>query len=266
MDQALHPAPSRPRQAAALWIVLAGFAAAFAVGLALRLAGMSSDLAMLLPPIAALTAWFLVARRPWRELGLPRSRPGPGWRWGLVAYALAAAYALAVLLILVPGGLADAPMDASRILQAALMVVLVAGVATGLAEEVAIRGVLLTLLRERIGAVLAIAASAVLFAIMHIPNMLGWGLEPLGMLSALLGLAAVGGALGYLVVRTGSLWMAIGWHAGANGAGVGGSALTGVGRRDADPLVDLLATLGEAVAILLLAELVHRRRSRRVQS
>lgn len=74
----------------------------------------------------------------------------------------------------------------------------------GLTEELLLRGYLLTGLRAKLGTASAVVATAALFALMH--------LEPIHMLLVL----PAGVFLGYLVVRTGSLYPAIVAHAANN--------------------------------------------------
>lgn len=103
-------------------------------------------------------------------------------------------------------------------------------------------GALLTLLRERIAVVWAIAATSVVFAVLHVPIILGRGPSTSEAFLVLLGHIVFGAALGYLVVRTGGLWMAIGWHAGTNGVHVTYSALSGNTTPDLSVLGELLDT------------------------
>ncbi len=74
----------------------------------------------------------------------------------------------------------------------------------GITEELLLRGYILTGLRAKLGPATAVGATAALFAVMH--------LEPIHVLLVL----PAGLFLGYLVVRTGSLYPAIVAHAANN--------------------------------------------------
>lgn len=74
----------------------------------------------------------------------------------------------------------------------------------GFTEELLLRGYILTGLRAKLGTASAVIATAALFALMHI--------EPIHMLLVL----PAGVFLGYLVVRTGSLYPAVVAHAANN--------------------------------------------------
>ena len=76
-------------------------------------------------------------------------------------------------------------------------------------EEVAFRGFVLTGLRDRFGAVRAVLASAVVFGLFHV-------VKELGLWERLLGSTLLGLALGWVRVRTGSLWPGILLHAANN--------------------------------------------------
>jgi membrane protease YdiL (CAAX protease family) len=76
-------------------------------------------------------------------------------------------------------------------------------------EEVLFRGALLALLRTRFGDGWAIAASAVVFGIVHLPDLGGlWYAVP--------NLALVGALCAWLRVRSGSIWPAFVCHAANN--------------------------------------------------
>lgn len=91
--------------------------------------------------------------------------------------------------------------------------VLIALVAIGVApfvEELLLRGVLLSSLAARVRVRWAIAATAVLFAVLHLPGVgFAWYVLPQFILFGLV--------LGWLRVQAGSLWPAVAMHATANG-------------------------------------------------
>jgi membrane protease YdiL (CAAX protease family) len=76
-------------------------------------------------------------------------------------------------------------------------------------EEIALRGYPLQLLSEAWGPAWAATATGLAFGLLHAGNP---GANPLGLL-----LTATGGVLlAWLVIRTGSLWLACGYHGGWN--------------------------------------------------
>lgn len=89
-----------------------------------------------------------------------------------------------------------------------VLAVLTFGLVPGLCEELLFRGVVLSSLKKRLPAHAAVWITAVLFAAAH--------LDAPGMLPRTL----LGAALGYLVLRTGSVWTAVLLHAAYNGLSV----------------------------------------------
>jgi len=80
-----------------------------------------------------------------------------------------------------------------------------------LLEELAFRGHALIRLRERYGTIAAITLVSLAFGLLHLPGMTGVNAVKI---VALTGLSSLLFCLAYL--RSGSLWMAIGLHAGMN--------------------------------------------------
>lgn len=95
-------------------------------------------------------------------------------------------------------------VDALSASQAGLMMILVAG-AVPFAEEVVFRGILLDACRQRMGSTGAVIISAVAFGLVHA--------EP----SIIVATGLLGVVLGWLRVRTDSLWPPIALHAANNG-------------------------------------------------
>lgn len=87
---------------------------------------------------------------------------------------------------------------------AALTTVLVVGIAGPLVEEIAVRGIVLGALSGRFGPTAGVFGSAVLFSLLHASI---WSFVPLTVL---------GLALGWLAVRSRSLWPAIALHMAYN--------------------------------------------------
>lgn len=99
--------------------------------------------------------------------------------------------------------------------QAAVMALLVAG-AVPFVEELVFRGVLFDALRERAGPRVALVGSSLLFGLMHV--------EP----SIVVATALLGGALGALRLRSGSIWPSVALHAANNGLAMVAILLTEV--------------------------------------
>jgi len=126
---------------------------------------------------------------------------------------------------------------------------LVAATLAPLCEEVAFRGWLLTALRTRHGTRVALATSAILFALMHLDPVRFAALVVLGLL------------YGWLAWRAGSVWPAVVAHAANNGLGLllaesgvarGASSLARASPREVvASAVVLLATSGPLLALAL---------------
>lgn len=164
---------------------------------------------LLPPPIAATasnlrpSAFLLLSRRPTaRQVAL-------GAATG-VALFFAASGIMSLTALLVPRPWVDA-FDIAHLFQGSpgerLAMALIASLLAPLAEEVAFRGYVLSALRTRLRPGLAIAASSVLFASMH--------LDPVRFPAVLF----LGTFLGWLAWRSGSLWPAVAAHAANNGLG-----------------------------------------------
>lgn len=89
---------------------------------------------------------------------------------------------------------------------------LAAGLLAGVLEELAFRGALLRLLEVRWNSRVAVAASAVIFALLHQGHASG----PLELVLVLGAMFAAGVFLGVVAVRTRSVWNAVALHAGWN--------------------------------------------------
>jgi len=101
--------------------------------------------------------------------------------------------------------------------------------AVAVSEEVFFRGVVFRLLRGRWGTVVALAASATLFGLLHLvnPGASLWGALAVAIEAGLM--------LGAAYLLTGSLWLSIGLHLGWNVAigGVFGTVVSGAAAREA---------------------------------
>jgi len=109
--------------------------------------------------------------------------------------------------------LPGANLDPTRMLPSGTLgivfTILIACVLAPVAEEIVFRGVLLSALRERYGDASAIALSSLAFALVHVSL---FAIPPIFVFALL---------LGWLFVRTRSLWVSIAAHAMFNALGVG---------------------------------------------
>lgn len=197
-------------------IRLGGFAAAFVAFMiaALVVGGQPDSLvvqgaAML---VAALGATILAlrfdGRRPLAELGLERAAAlrdsGGGFLLGIIIVVPV------LVLAIVAGGLrygADEGTVVQYVSTGLWTVVVILGAAA--AEEFLFRGYPLRVLAERWGNVAALVLTTVAFSVVHGSN------PHVGPL-ALVNIALAGLLLGMILLVTGSLWWAMGLHAGWN--------------------------------------------------
>jgi len=141
---------------------------------------------------------------------------------------------LAVFRLLVPVQLAPGTITPRELLLSFLIYLFGA-----LLEELAFRGHALLRLRERYGSVVAVLLVSVAFGVLHLPGMTGVNAIKI---IALTGLSSSLFCFAYLA--SGSLWAAVGLHAGMNfmlhsllgaGGGAGPSLLTPVYEQSAPP-------------------------------
>jgi membrane protease YdiL (CAAX protease family) len=195
----------------------------------------------LLPPVVAASGsnlrpgpFLLLSRRPTLRQVLLGLATG-------VALFFAAGGIMSLTTIAVPRSWVDA-FDIAHLFEGSrrerLAMGLIASLLAPFAEEVAFRGYVLSALRTRLRPGVAIAASSVLFAAMH--------LDPVRFPAVLF----LGAFLGWLAWRSGSVWPAVAAHAANNGLG---SIALGAG--GGDPGGDGSALSALAVLALGLAVL-----------
>ena len=204
------------RELLPILIRLAGFGGVFVAGLfvAAALFGGTSSLAVQATAVfvVALAATMIVlridGRRGLAAVGLPRSGVAGGLTRGLL---LGIAFVIPAVLIAVGvGGLRYGPdggtwiEDGGTAVWTGLLMLIVAA-----GEEILVRGYPLRVLVDRWGSAAALALSSLVFAAMHGANP---GVGALGLVNIVL--AAL--LLGLICLKTGSLWWAIGVHAGWN--------------------------------------------------
>jgi hypothetical protein len=162
---------------------------------------------------------------------------------GACGFALffAAAGIMSVTTRLFPRAWVDA-FDVTRLFEGSrrhqLGMALVAAVLAPLAEEIAFRGYLLSALRTRFPPGVAIAASALLFAAIH--------LDPVRFPAVLF----LGVFLGWLAWRSGSIWPAVAAHAVNNGLGSLVASLAGGDPEAGGSVAAGLAAMAIGIAVL----------------
>ncbi|WP_181954280.1 CPBP family intramembrane glutamic endopeptidase [Kocuria coralli] len=210
--------------------VLATLIAALFVSMRMEIRGWPWEAVFFAQPVVVLLIWFLMARRNVPDLGFPpRGRPVTDLRSGaqrprafvaalLVSGALTAA---AGALFLVTG--ATTPMGVwlpRAAFFGALGALVIGCLATALPEEVVYRGVLVRLSEHRWRPTAVMLASGGLFAAAHAPNLADHGGSALWVGLRFAELSLFGVALAWAALRTGALWIPLGWHMGSNFAGV----------------------------------------------
>lgn len=163
-----------------------------------------------------------VQRDGWQRVALDRRAGSPSAVLGGAALG-AAAVGFPSLALLAIGWLQLEPMPAGNLWGAALAT-LAFLLPAALWEELAVRGYLLALLRERFGARRAIVATSVLFGLMHLQNA-GATLQSIAVVT----LAGI--FLGTIVVALGSLYAAWAAHVAWNFvmAGLMHTSVSGIG-------------------------------------
>lgn len=154
-----------------------------------------------------------------------------------------------------------------------LFVPVVAVLATALPEELVYRGALLRLLAERSrprsstarspgtltsSAVTAGTLTSLLFADAHLPALRDAGPTAPDTVLRLALLTVFGLLMAWSVLRTGALWIALGWHTGGNAAGIVASVVLGTGAGWQVTPQEVGGLVIELVVLLALAELCAR--------
>lgn len=150
------------------------------------------------------------------ELGLARARAAAGLRLGLVAMGAVAGVATAVLLVVGPEPFVEdeqLAIGAGEVLYRALVRI---PLGTVVLEELAFRGIVLALLLRRLEARGAALVSAALFALWHVPPILGGtgGAAELG--GTLVATFVAGVAFAWLRLRSDSLLAPLLGHQATN--------------------------------------------------
>jgi membrane protease YdiL (CAAX protease family) len=159
----------------------------------------------------------------WREMGLPGDRRA-AWRSALAGAVYAGpviflttlvALAVVALVQVVP----ESPLPPTGTLGGLLAHLLAGAIIAPIAEEVLFRGFALTAWRRTAGTRAAILRSSIVFVLAHVLLVGGDRFEDALKLAFVAGAVRipVALALGWIFVRTGSLWASIGLHAAFNG-------------------------------------------------
>lgn len=185
--------------------------------------------------VAALAATWIVARRDrlsWATVGLPARRVVSGLVLGL--FTGLASFTLVPTVARSFGWATIARPDGAAEPASSLAIAFPLVLAAGAVEEVLLRGLPFVLLAAR-GTPLAVLATSLVFAALHMAN------PGAGALAAL-GVFTPGIVLALARIRTGALWVPIGWHAGWNlgQGGLFGTAVSGMEAARAPLLVTRL--------------------------
>jgi len=197
------------------------------------------------------------------------ARGEASWWLLLLAVALAVGTGVATMAASHLLGLQElaAPTDLADVVVVALVAVVIGGLLNALPEEATFRGVFLRSFDSAWGPRWAVAASGILFGLAHLPNVaLSWELTGATLAVRLVHLAAVGALLAWVVLRTGTIWVAVLWHAGTNQVGVM-AELFGASTPSltaAQQSWDLVFLAGEVVLLWLLVRYGWQRRGGRV--
>lgn len=210
-----------------LWAVIATIVASYVAALRLARWGEPWEWVLAAQPIAVLLLWFLLAGGTVRQLGFPaaarRRSTADGPAGALVAAAVAAAAIglSAAALLAAEATVAVGSFDAQSALRAGAWAVVIGVFAGALPEELVYRGALLRLAQQRWRPRAVIGITGGLFAFGHLPLLLttgGGSWEWLG--ARVAELLVLGLVLGWAAVRTGAIWVPLGWHIGSSLVGV----------------------------------------------
>lgn len=254
----------------ALWAVIASIVASYVLAMRLARWGESWQWVPLALPVAVLLIWFFLARAGVRDLGFPargdRSSPAAGPLGGavallagavgagLVAYGVLGGAGAAELPVIGAGssGLFAMPGGGSAIAATAVLAACAAA-----AAEVVFHGALLRLAASRWSPRAAVAVAAGLSVLGLLPLMLTQTEGTWSWLAATACAVLVPSVvLGWAAVRTGALWMSLGWAAGVTGAGA--AVLQGWPTQAADAWAAAGAAAAAGVLLILVVLLLER--------
>lgn len=211
--------------------VLAVLVIAPVLCLGLALVGGPWEAVIAVQPLVVLLLWLRVAQGDVRGLGFPgrdgldrHDRRSGAQRPSAGAIALLCAAVVtggAAAVFLATGATAPLGVWLPRAgVFAALGAVVLGVLAAAIPEELVYRGVLVQLTQPLWPFPLVIGVSGLLFCAAHIPNLLMQSGSWIWLALRCVQLLVLGTALAWAAVRTGALWIPLGWHAGSNLAGV----------------------------------------------
>ena len=139
---------------------------------------------------------------------------GAVWAGPIILVTAVLAAAAAQLAGVIP----ESPLPATGTVPGLLLHLAAGAVVAPVAEELLFRGFALTAWRRTVGPRGAIVRSSIVFVLAHVLFVGGEGFRDAALLAAVAGISRipVALALGWLYVRTGSLWAPIGLHAAYN--------------------------------------------------
>lgn len=153
---------------------------------------------------AILVAIRLLDKKTPADIGFTNFFSGAGHFFtGLLAGAVSISIVFAVLLL--SGSVYTTDSLSRPVITTSLLTGLLMFIGTGFLEEAFSRGYCITVLKETCSVPAAILISSVLFALLHITNLNV-------SVTALVNILLVGILLSLMFIRTGSLWMPIGYH------------------------------------------------------
>jgi membrane protease YdiL (CAAX protease family) len=145
----------------------------------------------------------LIYKRPLSQMGFSlrhwRKHLGLGCLVGFVAIS---AYAVAAQLT---GVARFTGFDAANLLTPNMLVSLVFFISVGFYEEILFRGFLMTAMKTTRNKIAIIGLPAAIFGVMHTLN-------PYASIVGIVNILLIGLAFAYMFIKTGSLWMPIGYH------------------------------------------------------
>lgn len=152
--------------------------------------------------VISIFAWKRILKRPLPDMGLTRLKGhGKELIFGLVFGAVS------ISLVIVTGMLFGIIKfsDISLSFSPTLILYLLVFVLVGFAEELFCRGLVMSVLRRTQSKAMILIVSSILFSLLHITNP-GYTLLPL------INIALIGALFGYMFIRSGHIWMPVGYH------------------------------------------------------
>lgn len=171
-----------------------------------KILGIVNTVAMLLQEIifivATVIAWKLIMKRKLTDMGFPSLKSHTAEL--IIGLVIGIVSISAVFALLVLTGQAQVESWTPRFVSSQLVYVLIF-ISVGFAEEIFGRGYVMSVLRQTKSKPVIVIVSAAVFALMHAANP---GVGPLPYIN----LALFGVFTAYIYIRSGNIWMCIGYH------------------------------------------------------